>query len=110
MIVTICKMYEFGDDLMARHGHRKNNSRTKTYNTWRAMRYRCNNKNHKSYGDYGGRGIKICERWDKFPNFLEDMGERPAGMSLDRIDNNGNYELSNCRWALHVDQCKNRKR
>ena len=68
------------------------------------MKQRCFNKNHPSYKNYGGRGIMICERWMVFENFLEDMGERPEGMTLDRIDNDGNYELGNCRWATHFDQ------
>lgn len=80
-----------------------------TYTSWEAMNQRCNNPNYEGYKDYGGRGIKICERWSKFENFLWDMGERPEGKSLDRINVNGNYEKSNCKWSTPLEQTLNRR-
>lgn len=78
---------------------------TRIYGIWRNMRYRCNNSKCSMYRYYGGRGIRICDRWGSFEAFLADMGERPTAQhSLDRIDNDGNYEPSNCRWATHFEQ------
>jgi hypothetical protein len=77
---------------------------TPTYQSWMAMRQRCRSPNHKYYANYGGRGIQICDRWDTYALFLEDMGERPDGTSLDRLDSDGHYEPSNCRWATRTQQ------
>ena len=82
---------------------------TKTYRIWKGMKRRCYNKNDASYSEYGGRGIAICDRWrNDFLLFLKDMGESPKGLSIERINNQGNYEPSNCRWATPAEQCRNR--
>lgn len=88
------------------HGMSKNN---KTYDVWHGMRSRCYIKGDAQYHHYGGRGIKVCERWSNFANFLEDMGERPEGMSLDRKDNDGDYSPENCRWSTQTTQIHNQR-
>ena len=81
---------------------------TPTYGSWVEMRVRCNNANTPNYHRYGGRGITICDRWQKFENFYEDMGEKPSEIhSLDRIDNDGNYEPDNCKWSTPKEQSRN---
>jgi hypothetical protein len=80
------------------------------YFTWLSMSARCNNPKHKAYIHYGARGITVCDRWKDYTNFLADMGRRPAGnYSLDRIDNDGNYTPSNCRWATKWEQARNKR-
>jgi len=90
------------------HGHNCKGKRSRTYNTWATMKARCACKSSSRYKDYGGRGISVCDRWQTFALFLEDMGERPDGMTLDRIDVNGDYEPSNCKWSTCAIQARNK--
>lgn len=86
-------------------------TKTPTYRGWHGMRQRCANPKATGFKNYGGRGIKVCERWLDFENFLADMGERPEGRTLDRFPNNdGNYEPGNCRWATSKQQADNKRR
>lgn len=95
---------------IARHGHTVSHTLTPEWRTWSAMRERCNTPSCRNYPDYGGRGISVCDRWDVFENFLADMGFRPSdNHSIDRIDPNGNYEPSNCRWATRKQQGRNKR-
>jgi hypothetical protein len=84
--------------------------KTPTYYSWSGMVQRCTNPKSKQWPDYGGRGITVCDRWLTFANFLADMGERPRGLSIDRINVNGSYEPGNCRWATAAEQAQNQRR
>lgn len=92
------------------HGDTSNYKRTREYRSWRAMKDRCLRPKCKSYHNYGGRGIRICERWlNSYESFLEDMGRCPTGLMLERIHNDGNYEPSNCKWDTGRNQARNRR-
>lgn len=98
------------EELRASHGHTKRGRRSPTYNSWSTMTQRCTNPDATGYALYGGRGIKVCDRWRKFEDFLADMGERPRNKTLDRYpDNDGDYEPGNCRWATGSEQGLNRR-
>ena len=105
-----CLHSEVVSETSAKHGHTRNKKFSPTYISWASMLTRCKNKNASNFKHYGGRGISVCGRWESFENFLEDMGERPEGKSIDRINVNGNYEPSNCKWATQTEQVANRRK
>lgn len=94
-----------------RHGHSPMGASSGTYGSWQGMKDRCYNSKNKCYPRYGGRGIRVCDYWlADFKNFLSEMGEKPEGLTLDRINVNGHYEKSNCKWSTPKEQCRNKRR
>lgn len=93
-----------------KHGAANRKKKTLEYHIWVQMIGRCNNEKNKGYRLYGGRGVKVCERWLRYENFIADMGRKPSGRySLDRKDNDGNYEPDNCHWATDIEQARNKR-
>lgn len=104
-----CLKIELQSKSVTTHGQSHSN-KTPEYGAWLSMRGRCLKPQHKSYHDYGGRGITVCERWmNSFENFFADMGKRPDGYSIERINNDGNYEPGNCKWIPRPHQSKNQR-
>jgi hypothetical protein len=96
-------------DWRTTHGHSKRGHWSPEYHSWLQMKQRCDNANNDGYRRYGGRGVRVCESWYSFENFLADMGHRPsAEYSIERINNDGNYEMGNCKWASPAEQARNR--
>ena len=103
-----CFRRETASRNFTKHGHTKNKTTTPVYRTWQSMIKRCTCSKSNRFHRYGGRGIKVCQRWMKFENFLQDMGKRPSiDYSIERIDNDRNYEPSNCKWILKSEQALN---
>ena len=106
-----CRRLEVAKVFHRKHNHELNGKKTRTYTSWDNMMQRCTNQNRQEYKYYGDLGITICDQWkDSFEQFLQDMGERPEGLSLDRVNPYGNYTPDNCRWATRHEQSLNRRK
>lgn len=107
-----CLMRDTARERHLQHGHNRSDARTGEYGSWAGAKTRCTNPNHPAFHNYGGRGISMCDRWlNSFELFLQDMGPKPTPQhSIDRINNDGNYEPGNCRWATSVEQGRNNRR
>jgi hypothetical protein len=105
-----CRKIDIVVTRSTKHGHSPSEGGvSRTYSTWAGMVQRCTDSNQRAWKNYGGRGIRVCERWLKFENFLADMGEKPEGRTLERTENDGNYEPGNCVWATPGEQSRNRR-
>lgn len=106
---TSCGCYRKENPSSLRHGHARKGRVTKEWTSWSNMKRRCYDPRNEDFHTYGGRGITVCDRWRySFANFLKDMGERPGGLTLNRKDNDGNYEPGNCEWATEETQANNK--
>lgn len=104
-----CLSREINTQTNFKHGHCINSISTPIYTVWLAIHDRCNNTKKRAYKHYGARGITVCKRWNDFAKFLADMSPRPKGLTIDRINNDGNYEPDNCRWATYKQQKRNNR-
>lgn len=107
---TRCRVQKIAT-AVTRHGHSRVGRRTAEYGIWKGIKTRCFNPRRREYADYGGRGITLCDRWMVYENFYSDMGPRPsASYTVERVDNDGNYEPSNCKWIPRSEQARNTRR
>jgi hypothetical protein len=104
-----CLLFDKNRDRLTTHGATRNDTSSPTYNTWVNMHQRCSNPNLPKWKNYGGRGITVCERWQDFAYFLADMGEKPEGKTIERVDNDAGYYPGNCVWADNRTQSRNKQ-